>query len=734
MLRYLANSRRLTTTSTDASRRLRTALFPRRNNSTSTSSSPGNSGSKKADDDISLAKHAGKTLITYLIPLAVFGAFSLYTQKKEKDNELTAASSGKESFGSILARVFKGEKVWETMGPRKEYIKVTRLNDKYDNYNYCLEKSSISGGISGGGRGSGGGGALAELNIRHKEAIGKLRSKGFVSSVRPTELTDAKLKTLLDAEKEYNKAMEKNLEQQDAAMRQFRSLIMKIAPPRGAAGDAAMPKAAGATASTFSAKEVAPIPTSAENIATADRLMTTVGKLVTQQVAIEQQYVAAVAGLLSDDERKFLAEYLSSMDAPGATGQFQLYKEAPLAAALLLGVNVDNSSSSEGETKSDTGGSSLKAPLARTAAALGAPRVFVLEFNGDVMASQVRGLREEVTAILQQADVSRGDSVVIKLNSGGGTVTGYGLAASQLIRLKQEAPVSATAGEQQQQQRLPVVVCVDEVAASGGYMMACVADQIYVSPFAAIGSIGVIASVPNFYERLKREGVQFIDVTAGQYKRTLTPYKEPTPEDRAKMQQEVGIILDNFKKFITQQRPQLKDKMEGLATGEVWLGAEAVEKGLVDGVRCFDDVVLEKIQRQGAEVLQLKYVGDKIEAKEEEDGFWVSGASESRTAGVADRAVAWLSDRVLHHIMHTVFGEVAQRGNSGGIASGSGIPAVPLQGNTTWQHPQQHYNSNTMMAYDPKYAAGGAAGTASGTPMMRYDGALHAESSRRGAL
>merc|ERR1712216_431705 len=134
--------------------------------------------------------------------------------------------------------------------------------------------------------------------------------------------------------------------------------------------------------------------------------------------------------------------------------------------------------------------------------------VFVLNFFGDVRASQAEQLREEVTGLLRSAKKERGDEVVLLLNTGGGTVTGYGLAAAQLMRIKALG--------------LKLHICVEQVAASGGYMMACCADKITASPFAVIGSIGVISEIPNVFKRLDREGVEFLTVTAGKYKRTLT--------------------------------------------------------------------------------------------------------------------------------------------------------------------------------------------------------------------
>jgi signal peptide peptidase SppA len=215
------------------------------------------------------------------------------------------------------------------------------------------------------------------------------------------------------------------------------------------------------------------------------------------------------------------------------------------------------------------------------------PKIFVLTFRGDVMASQLFRLREEITALEAIAKKERGDRVVIKLHSGGGTVTGYGLAANELKRIKDLG--------------LPLDICVDEVAASGGYMMASVADRIIAAPFAVVGSVGVIATIPNFAERLQREGVAVEDITAGKYKRTLTPYKKTNEEDRRKMKEDVEVILRHFKSFLKSNRPKLD--VDKVATGETWSGEDAVKLGLVDQLRTSEKHVLQLRDELNADVL-----------------------------------------------------------------------------------------------------------------------------------
>lgn len=206
-------------------------------------------------------------------------------------------------------------------------------------------------------------------------------------------------------------------------------------------------------------------------------------------------------------------------------------------------------------------------------------RLFVLEFEGDIEASEVLNLREEISAIIAVA--SPGDQVLLCLESPGGMVHAYGLAASQLCRLKQA--------------ELELVIVVDKVAASGGYMMACVADQILAAPFAVIGSIGVVAEIPNFHRLLKDNKVDYEQHTAGEYKRTLTMFAENTDAARQKFKQELEETHELFKQFINHNRPSLD--IEKVATGEHWYGTQALELGLIDGIQTSDDYILQSAEK-----------------------------------------------------------------------------------------------------------------------------------------
>ncbi len=213
-------------------------------------------------------------------------------------------------------------------------------------------------------------------------------------------------------------------------------------------------------------------------------------------------------------------------------------------------------------------------------------RLYILNFDGDIKASAVEELRKEITATLTMA--TEKDEVLVRVESGGGEVHSYGLAASQLQRIRDH--------------KVPLTVSVDKVAASGGYLMACVADKILAAPFAILGSIGVVAQIPNIHKILKKNDVDIEQLTAGEYKRTLTLLGENTDKARAKMQEELEEVHDLFKRFVTERRPQLDLKQ--VATGEHWLGSRALELKLVDELATSDDYIMA--QRETADILELR--------------------------------------------------------------------------------------------------------------------------------
>jgi serine protease SohB len=215
-------------------------------------------------------------------------------------------------------------------------------------------------------------------------------------------------------------------------------------------------------------------------------------------------------------------------------------------------------------------------------------RVFVLDFNGDIKASAVDLLREEITALLTV--VKPQDEVLLRLESAGGMVHSYGLAASQLLRLRNKS--------------VGLTIAVDKVAASGGYMMACVADRLIAAPFAIIGSIGVVAQIPNINRLLKQHNIDYEQITAGKYKRTLTFMGENTDAEREKVKQELEETHDLFKDFVMQRRQELD--IEKVATGEYWYGSRALELKLVDELMTSDDYLMAAAAEE-SDLFEINY-------------------------------------------------------------------------------------------------------------------------------
>ncbi|WP_373997578.1 protease SohB [Bdellovibrio bacteriovorus] len=214
-------------------------------------------------------------------------------------------------------------------------------------------------------------------------------------------------------------------------------------------------------------------------------------------------------------------------------------------------------------------------------------KIFLIDFEGDVKASAVENLREEVTAVLTIATPK--DEVVVRVESPGGVVHGYGLAASQLLRIREK--------------QIPLTICVDKVAASGGYLMSCTANKILCAPFAIVGSIGVVAQVPNLHRVLKKHDVDFKEYTAGEYKRTVSLLGEITPKGEEKFKEQLEDTHVLFKNFVHKFRPNLN--LNEVATGEYWYGEQAIAKGLVDEIRTSDDYLLDLSQQH--QIVKVKY-------------------------------------------------------------------------------------------------------------------------------
>ncbi len=237
-------------------------------------------------------------------------------------------------------------------------------------------------------------------------------------------------------------------------------------------------------------------------------------------------------------------------------------------------------------------------------------RVFVIDFRGDIRASGTSSLREEISALLAVAD--EGDEVLVRLENAGGLVHEHGLAASQLVRIRERG--------------IPLTVAVDKVAASGGYLMACIADRILAAPFAIVGSIGVLAQVPNFRRLLDEHGITVEQIRAGRYKRTVNMFGEVTDEDREKLREELEEVHALFQAMVGRYRPQLD--LQHVATGEYWYGSRALELELVDEVGTSDDWLARRVN--DADVWKLEWrshkrLMDKLAATMEESraGNWL---------------------------------------------------------------------------------------------------------------
>ncbi|PHQ26246.1 protease SohB [Marinobacter guineae] len=215
-------------------------------------------------------------------------------------------------------------------------------------------------------------------------------------------------------------------------------------------------------------------------------------------------------------------------------------------------------------------------------------RVYVLDFDGDIKASDTDPLRRAITAVLSVADPEK-DEVVIRLESGGGLVHSYGLAAAQLDRIRTKG--------------VRLTACVDKVAASGGYMMACVADKIVASPFAILGSIGVVAQLPNFHRFLQKNDVDFEVLTAGEHKRTMTIFGENTDKGRQKFLEDLEDTHVLFKEYVSERRPDLD--IGAVANGDIWFGKRALEVKLIDEIKTSDEYLIEACER--ADVVSVAY-------------------------------------------------------------------------------------------------------------------------------
>lgn len=250
--------------------------------------------------------------------------------------------------------------------------------------------------------------------------------------------------------------------------------------------------------------------------------------------------------------------------------------------------------------------------------------IWVLDFDGDLQASGADEMAEEITSLIEGAN--KGDEVVLRLESGGGLVHAYGLAAAQLDRLRDAG--------------LKLTVCVDRVAASGGYMMACCADHLIAAPFAVIGSIGVVAQVPNVHRLLKKHDVDVEILTAGEHKRTLTMLGENTDEGRRKFLEDLADTHTLFKQHVRQRRPLLD--IDQVADGDIWYGQQALALGLTDGVQTSEGYLSQRA-REGIDIFEVSLTTPRSLVSRLAHG--AESALQRTVNACVQRALNWRSER-----------------------------------------------------------------------------------------
>ena len=311
-----------------------------------------------------------------------------------------------------------------------------------------------------------------------------------------------------------------------------------------------------------------------------------IAEFLLQAIILLGVFLVAFAGVMALSQRKRGAGEDGTVEARSLNERFEMHEEA--VRAVIEDPLESKARGKDQKKEKKAKRKAIKQALkAEDDGEPRRPRVFVLDFDGDMQASQVDQLREEVSAILPV--VGEADKVLLRLESGGGVVHGYGLAASQLMRLK-DAGITLT-------------ISVDKVAASGGYMMACVGDEIIAAPFAILGSIGVVAQLPNFHRLLKKNDIDFEMHTAGEYKRTLTVFGENTDKAREKFQADIDDIHVLFKDFVSSNRPVVE--IDEVSTGEFWFGQRALEKNLADRLCTSDSFLVEHLE--GYDLIEVRY-------------------------------------------------------------------------------------------------------------------------------
>ena len=466
-----------------------------------------------------------KTLISWGIPTVTVAAGAFFAISASRRGRPKEDGEKSGPFGFI-----KGGGAGSK--PRAEpYLEIKRMNDKLDSYSLSFEAATVS---------------EIQAERRRKSMDFSKKFGGALGSLSEDE-RDA----IFEANKKWAMTDKRLMEQMNQLLAQMRAAALESGGKRSKSDGE---ESSDSEENTEGEKEGFKNPFGGDKVT---KLTKKLSKVAAERASAEDAYLQAVGAALPKSRRESLMKLLSD---PRAIAGWQTNTD-------VLALNPETDENSKLKKK----------------------HVFVLNFFGDVRASQAEQLREEVTGLLRSAKTERGDEVVLRLNTGGGTVTGYGLAAAQLTRIKDAG--------------LKLTICVEQVAASGGYMMACVADEIVASPFAVLGSIGVISEQPNVYERLLREGIEFQTVTAGKFKRTLTPTKKVTKEDLAKSKKDIEDVLILFKDFVAENRPALD--IENVATGETWFGKDALSRNLVDKLKTSDDVLLDLLAG-GAEIFSVQ--------------------------------------------------------------------------------------------------------------------------------
>ena len=480
-----------------------------------------------------LSMYTLKTLISWGVPAVTVGIVALMIISGARRGKSSSGGGEDRSSSSSPFGFLRGGQMGKK--PRTQpYLSIKRLNDRLDSYALQFEAATVSKTSAKRQQNK------QRFEKRYADALGKLSSE--------------ERSAILEAQKKWKEVDDRLKTRMNAITASSRKTALELGARKKESSSSSSSSSKEDEAAS-SSKEDGDIMNNIKNKfgmgkENPSKQAKELGRIASERMLNEDKYLTAVAAAVPKLKLKSLEDVLKD---PNQTFGWQANSD------VLLLNNVDEVSGPKDK--------------------LSKKHVFVLDFFGDVQASQAAQLREEVTGLLRSAKKERGDEVILRLNTGGGTVTGYGLAAAQLTRIK-------AAG-------LPLTICVEQVAASGGYMMACVADKIVASPFAVLGSIGVISDVPNVYERLKNEGIEFATITAGKYKRTITPTKKITKEDLIKTTKDIEDVLTLFKGFVSTNRPSLN--IDEVATGETWFGPDAMKRGLCDELKTSDDVLLDLV-------------------------------------------------------------------------------------------------------------------------------------------